>query len=158
MVKRERVNGWAPFGASLGVSKRQSAKCQRTARTTTRIADKAHARTRTRTHAHCGVTTAYYTTETYAGLDQATGRGKYGKHTGPGRSTGKKIDTSPFWCNEPPVRDIATTKEKDHITLHRHLRKRLDFYPGEARARRYNTGPPPVPPDMAGGLSAFAVQ
>ena len=92
------------------------------------------------------------------GWTKATGRGKYGKHTGPGRSTGKKIDTSPFWCNEPPVRDIATTKEKDHITLHRHLRKRLDFYPGEARARRYNTGPPPVPPDMAGGLSAFAVQ
>lgn len=133
--------------------KRQCAKCQWTARTTTHIADKALARA----HAHLR---GYYSLLHYRNVRRA-GPGhrarKVRKTHGPGTKHRKKFDTSPFWSIEPPVRDIATTKEKDHIALHRHLRKRLDFYPGEARARRYKTGPPPVPPDMAGGSSAFAV-
>lgn len=114
--------------------------------------------TRTRTRTFAGLlqlTTLQYRNVRRAGPGHRAR--KVRKTHGPGTKHRKKFDTSPFWCIEPPVRDIATTKEKDHIALHRHLRKRLDFYPGEARARRYKTGPPPVPPDMAGGSSAFAV-
>ena len=118
--------------------------------------------TRTHSHAHTRTLRGYYSLLHHRNVRRAGPRPQGAESTENTRARDeapeKKIDTSPFWCIEPPVRDIATTKEKDHITLHRHLRKRLDFYPGEARARRYNTGPPPVPPDMAGGLSAFAVQ
>lgn len=70
-------------------------------------------------HAHthiCGVTTAYYTTETYAGLDRATGRGKYGKHTGPGRSTGKKLTLPLSGASNHP--SVTSRQRKRRITSH----------------------------------------
>ena len=64
---------------------------------------------------------------------------KYGKHTGEAQ---KKVTPPLSGALKPTVRDIGATKESDHIPRQRHLRKRLDFYPGEARARR-NTVPRP---------------
>jgi hypothetical protein len=94
--------------------KRQCAKCQWTARTTTHIADKALARA----HAHLRgyYSLLHYSTETYAGLDQATGRGKYGKHTGPGRSTGKNLTLPLSGASNHP--SVTSRQRKRRITSH----------------------------------------